>query len=92
MLKNIKAACGRTNFLTRYKEYWDNILIEIEKEWICSMRDSENNLVIACYFDGKPVFSCNITFFQQLQKLLPYWVGYLHNQKTLESLNRHRNV
>ena len=63
MLNNIKTACGETDFLTHYKEYWDKISVESEKEWIRSKRESENNLVIACYIDGRPVGSCDITFF-----------------------------
>ena len=63
MLNNIKTACGETDFLTRYTEYWDNVSIESEENWIRNMRESENNLVIACYIDGRPVGSCDITFF-----------------------------
>lgn len=63
MLTNIKTACGETDFLTRYTEYWDNVSIESEENWIRNMRESENNLVIACYIDGRPVGSCDITFF-----------------------------
>ncbi len=63
MLNNIKTACQETDFLTRYAEYWDAFSIEREKEWIRDARESENNLVIACYVDDKPVGSCDITFF-----------------------------
>ncbi len=63
MLDNIKIACGETDFLTHYAEYWDNVSVENEEEWIRNKRESENNLVIACYIDGRPVGSCDITFF-----------------------------
>ena len=63
MLENIKNACGETDFLTHYPEYWENVSVESEEEWIRSKRDSENDLVIACYIDGRPVGSCDITFF-----------------------------
>ncbi|MBQ7121357.1 MAG: GNAT family N-acetyltransferase [Clostridia bacterium] len=63
MLYNIKTASGETDFLTRYPEFWDDVSLESEENWIRSMRESENNLVIACYIDEKPVGSCDITFF-----------------------------
>lgn len=105
MLNNIKTACGETEFLTRYREYWDNISIESEKEWIRSMRESENNLVIACYVDGKPVGSCDITFFNSCKNfhraglgisiVKKYWnlgVGSAMFEALLETAKNHEGT
>ena len=63
MLNNMKIACQETDFLTHYSDYWDaSFSVEKEKEWIQNARDSENNMVITCYVDGRPVGSCDITF------------------------------
>lgn len=64
LLGNMKTACQETDFLTHYPDYWDEkFSVEKEKEWIQKARDSENNMVITCYVDGRPVGNCDITFY-----------------------------
>lgn len=66
-LNNIIAASGETNFLSRCTEDWNDFTIEDEEKWISGNRESEHNLIIACYIDGKAVGSCDITFFNDMK-------------------------
>lgn len=66
-LNNIIAASGETNFLSRCTNDWEDFTIEDEEKWISDNRESENNLIIACYIDGKAVGSCDITFFNDMK-------------------------
>lgn len=63
LLDNIKKASEETVFLSRCAEDWKDFTTEDEEKWISANRESENNLVIACYIDGKIVGNCDITFF-----------------------------
>lgn len=105
MLNNIKTACGETDFLTHYKEYWDKISIESEKEWVRSMRDSKNNLVIACYIDGRPVGCCDISFFNNcknfhraglgisiIQKYWNFGIGSAMFEALIEAAQNHEGT
>ncbi len=67
LLNNIRTASGETDFLTRYAEEWEGFTAADEEKWITDNRKSENNLVIACYIDGKAVGSCDITFFNDMK-------------------------
>ncbi len=62
LLDCIKTICGETNFLARYKEDWETTTAEDEAKWIQNNRDSENNLIIACYIDGEIIGNCDISF------------------------------
>ena len=62
LLKSIKSICGETDFLSKYEEDWDNMTVEDEEKWIENNRKSENNIIIACYIDGKIVGNCDIAF------------------------------
>ncbi|MBQ3137438.1 MAG: GNAT family N-acetyltransferase [Clostridia bacterium] len=66
-LNNIRTASGETDYLTRYAEEWESFTVEDEEKWISDNRKSKNNLVIACYIDGKAVGSCDITFFGDMK-------------------------
>lgn len=63
LLSCIKTSSGETNFLSRYPEDWEGFTVEDEEKWISDNRNSNNNLIIACYIDGKVVGSCDVTFF-----------------------------
>lgn len=65
LLNCIKTACGETSFLMKGAEDWDGMTAENEAEWIRGNRESDNNLIIACYIDGSIVGSCDITFFKE---------------------------
>ncbi len=67
LLNNVRTASGETDFLSRYAEEWENLTVEDEEKWIKNNRESENNLVIACYIDGKAIGSCDITFFNDMK-------------------------
>lgn len=62
LLSCIKTICGETDYLARYKEDWDLVTVESEAKWIEDNRDSEHNLIIACYIDGEIVGNCDIAF------------------------------
>lgn len=62
LLNSIKNSCGETDFLSKYSEDWDKTTIEDEEKWIKTNRESESNLIIACYFDGEFVGNCDISF------------------------------
>lgn len=36
--------------------------VEDEEKWICTNRESESNLIIACYIDGEIAGNCDISF------------------------------
>lgn len=74
-LDNILAASGETEFLSRYPEDWEGFTVADEEKWICDNRKSENNLVIACYIDGKAVGSCDITFFKDMKSFHRAGIG-----------------
>ena len=63
LLSCIKTSSGETDFLSRYPEDWEGFTVEDEEKWISDNRNSNNNLIIACYIDGKVVGSCDVTFF-----------------------------
>ena len=63
LLSCIKTSSGETDFLSRYPEDWEGFTVEDEVKWISDNRNSNNNLIIACYIDGKVVGSCDVTFF-----------------------------
>ena len=63
LLNCIKTSCGETPFLRRDAEDKNDMTVEDEAKWIRNKRESENELVIACYIDGVVVGSCDITFF-----------------------------
>ncbi len=63
LLDNIKRASEETVFLSRCAEDWNGFTVADEEKWISANRMSKNNLIIACYIDGKIVGSCDITFF-----------------------------
>ncbi len=62
LLDFITKACGETDFLTRYPEEWENMPPEREQAWINGLRNSRNDLAIACFVDGKPVGNGEIDF------------------------------
>ena len=63
MLDCIKTASGETSFLMTDTVDWNNMTVENEAKWILDNRESDNNLIIACYIDDKIIGSCDITFF-----------------------------
>lgn len=63
LLECIKTACGETDFLLHGAEDWEDVTVANEESWIKKRREADNELVIACYVDGKPVGSCDITFY-----------------------------
>lgn len=67
LLDNILNASGETDFLSRYPEDWAGFTAADEEKWISDNRESKNSLVIACYIDGRPVGSCDITFFRDIK-------------------------
>lgn len=69
LLNCIKTSSGETVFLSRYLEDWEGVTTENEEKWISNARESDNTLVIACYFDGKIVGNCDINFFSDLKTL-----------------------
>ena len=62
MLNLIKSASGETEFLARYYEDWAEASVESEEKWIRNNRDSEKDLVIACFIDDVAVGCCEISF------------------------------
>ena len=67
LLDCIKIASGETDFLSRCTEDWESFTVEDEEKWISANRESDHNLIIACYIDGKAVGSCDITFFNDMK-------------------------
>ncbi len=63
MLECIKTSSGETSFLMKDDVDWSDMTIENEAKWILDNRESNNNLIIACYIDDKIIGSCDITFF-----------------------------
>ncbi len=53
---------GETDFLVRYKEEWECVIVEGEEEWVRSVRESKNSLVLACRVNGEIAGICDVTF------------------------------
>lgn len=66
-LNNIITVSGETDFLSCCTEDWKGFTVEDEKKWISGNRESDHNLIIACYIDGIAVGSCDITFFNDMK-------------------------
>lgn len=62
LLAYIAKACGETDFLARYPEEWETMPLEREQAWINGLRNSRNDLAIACFVDGKLAGNCEIDF------------------------------
>lgn len=67
LLDCVKTASSETDFLSRYSEDWEGFTTENEEKWILDNRESDNNLIISCYIDGKIVGSCDVTFFNDIK-------------------------
>lgn len=67
LLSTVQAASAETDFLSRCAEDWKGFSVEDEEKWISGNRESDRNLIIACYIDGKTVGSCDITFFSDMK-------------------------
>lgn len=65
MLYCIKTASGETSFLMKDAVDWKDMTVENEAKWILDNRESDNNLIIACYIDDMIIGSCDITFFNE---------------------------
>ncbi len=63
LLSCIKTASGETSFLLQDAEDWNDMTVQKEEKWLANNRESENNLLIACYIGGSVVGSCDITFY-----------------------------
>lgn len=105
LLDNVRTASGETDFLSRYAEEWEGFTVEDEEKWIKNNRESENNLVIACYIDGKAVGSCDITFFNDIKTfhragigiaiLKDYWnlgIGSAMFTELIEVTKEHKSI
>lgn len=66
-LNNIIACSSETDYLSRCVEDWKDFTVEDEEKWIYGNRESEHNLIIACYIEGKAVGSCDVTFFNDIK-------------------------
>lgn len=62
MLNLIRRASGETEYLARYYEDWLATSVESEEKWIQNNRESENDLVIACFVGERVVGCCEISF------------------------------
>lgn len=62
MLENIKICSGETDFLSMYPDDWAEKTVESEAKWISGYRENDNDLLIACFIDGKIVGSSDICF------------------------------
>ena len=62
MLENIRICSDETDFLSMCPEDWAGATVESEEKWIRKNRESENTLLIACFIDGEPVGSSDISF------------------------------
>ena len=80
-LNCIKTSCGETPFLTRDTEDYNDTTVEDEEKWILNQRESENDLLIACYIDGVIIGSCNITFLDDVKTYHRASIGIAINQK-----------
>lgn len=80
-LNYIKTSCGETAFLTKGAEDYNDTTIEDEEKWIRNKRESENELLIACYIDGVIIGSCNITFLDDVKTYHRASIGIAINQK-----------
>ena len=62
MLRFITRASGETAYLMRYPEEWANFPLEQERAFISNARCKPNELMIACFVDGKLAGNCEISF------------------------------
>ena len=62
MLRFITQASGETAYLMRYPEEWANFPLEQERAFISNARCKPNELMIACFVDGKLAGNCEISF------------------------------
>lgn len=62
MLDLIRTASGETQFLARYYEDWAEVTVESEEKWIQGNRESEKDLIIACFINGEAVGCSEISF------------------------------
>ncbi len=62
LLFNIRTAAAETDFLSRTAQDWQDATVESEEKWIRNNRESEHDLVLACYIDSMIVGTSEITF------------------------------
>ena len=62
LLSNIRTAAAETDFLSRTAQDWQDATVESEEKWIRNNRESEHDLVLACYIDSMIVGTSEITF------------------------------
>jgi len=62
MLENVKVCSDETDFFAKNADDWADTTVQSEEEWIKNNRESENNLLIACYINGEIAGSCGIDF------------------------------
>ena len=62
LLFNIRTAAAETDFLSRTAQDWQDATVESEEKWIRNNRESEHDLVLACYVDSMIVGTSEITF------------------------------
>ena len=67
MFKFIVKASGETNYLTSYPEEWADFTIEQEKATIRKKYLDQNELMIACFVNGKIAGNCAISFQSRLK-------------------------
>lgn len=53
---------GETEFLVRYKEEWERVTVEGEKEWVRGVRESKNSFVLICRVNDEIAGICDVTF------------------------------
>lgn len=53
---------GETEFLVRYKEEWELVTVEGEKEWVRGVRESKNSFVLICRVNDEIAGICDVTF------------------------------
>ena len=62
LLQFISKAAGETDYLLKAPEEWADFTLEQEKSFISEKYDNQNELIIACFVDGRIAGNCNITF------------------------------
>jgi len=62
LLECMRQICSETHYLLRYPEEWNDFTVEREVKWIEANQNSDSNLFICCYVDGKIAGNCNIDF------------------------------
>ena len=67
LLECMRQICSETDYLLRYPEEWDAFTVEREAKWIEANQNSDSNLFICCYVDGKIAGNCNIDFHKGLK-------------------------